>query len=352
MKKKVVFSICVVFILISCTKKEVALPKEPLSPTEQFVLQKLMTDKGLLRTDLTDQKELFLSESVGLWLAYLLEKDDQIRFDEQVQVIKTFFLTNNFMVWRIEGTKKASVTALIDDLRVIRVLLEAGEKWDNASYIQLGKEIGENLKRFGMVDGLFVDFVDVHSHDKANTLTMCYIMPAAFQQMAEHDLLSQEQMEQQITILQNTPVSKEGFFPKYYDLFSKSYVFDEELHMIEQLYTAYHLASIKKDTTPFKNWLFDLLARDDKLYGRYDAETNKPAVKYESPAVYAMAARYMLELNEQQMAQQFLDKMTALKDDPKTGYVDYYTKSTHIFDNLLPLLAEREVNNAHNDELE
>ncbi|MFJ7371384.1 hypothetical protein ACIQVU_18455 [Lysinibacillus sp. NPDC098008] len=344
--------ICALFMLISCAKKETALPKEPLSPTEQFVLHKLMTDKGLLRTDLTSQKDIYLSESAGLWLAYLLEKGDQTRFEEQVQVIKTFFLTDNFIVWRIEGTKKASVNALIDDLRIIRVLLEAGEKWDNASYIRLGKNIGENLQQFGMADQLFVDFVDVHTHDKAHTLTLCYIMPAAFYQMEKHGLLSQQQAEQQIAILQHAPFSEAGFFPKYYDLSSKSYVFDEELHMIEQLYTAYHLASINEDTTAFKDWLLHLFTQDDKLYGRYNATTNKPAVSYESPAVYAMAARYMLELNEQQMAQQFLAKMTALKSDPKTGYIHNQTQSTHVFDNLLPLLAEKEEDNAHNDELE
>jgi len=119
--------------------------------------------------------------------------------------------------------------------------------------------------------------------------------------------------------------------------------------MIDQLYTAYHLASINGDTVQFKNWLLNLLNRDGRLYGRYSAQTNQPTVSYESPAVYAMAARYMLALNDQQFAQQFIEKMTALKE-PTTGYVDKNTKSTHSFDNLLPLLAEREVENAYNNE--
>ncbi|UZM98373.1 hypothetical protein OL548_27360 [Lysinibacillus sp. MHQ-1] len=70
-----------------------------------------------------------------------------------------------------------------------------------------------------------------------------------------------------------------------------------------------------------KNWLLKLLKRDGRLYGRYSAQTNQPTVTFESPAVYAMAARYMLALNEQQLAQQFMEKMIALKD-PSSGYVD------------------------------
>ena len=72
--------VSVVFLSISCTGKEVALQKEPdVSPTEQFVIEDLMNEQGLIRTDLANQKDVFLSESVGLWLAYLLEKGDQAR---------------------------------------------------------------------------------------------------------------------------------------------------------------------------------------------------------------------------------------------------------------------------------
>lgn len=341
--------VSVVFLSISCTGKEVNGQKDPLSSTEQFVIQDLLNDKGLLCTDLTNQKDLFLSESVGLWLAYLLEKDDQARFNEQINVMKSYFLTNDFIVWRIEGTRKASVNALIDDLRIIRVLLSAGEKWHDSTYLQLGKKIGENLVQHGMNKELFVDFVDVDSHDKANTLTISYIMPSAFYEMEKNGLLSQQQVQQQLAIIQNAPQANAGFFPKYYDISAEKYVFDEELHMIDQLYTAYHLASIDGDTAAFKDWLLNLLKRDNQLYGRYNPQTNQPTVDYESPAVYAMAARYMLALDEQQIAQQFIEKMETLKD-PTTGYVDKKTRATHSFDNLLPLLAEREVENAYNND--
>ena len=73
-------------------------------------------------------------------------------------------------------------------------------------------KIGENLVRYGMNEELFVDFVDVDSHDKANTLTISYIMPSAFHEMEENGLLSQQQVQHQLAIIQNVPRANAGFF--------------------------------------------------------------------------------------------------------------------------------------------
>jgi len=311
-----------------------------------------MTKDNLLRTDLTQQKDVFLSESVGLWLTYLLKKDDQARFDEQFEVINHYFLEKKFIVWRIDGKKQATVNALIDDLRIMRALFDAGEKWNDERYISLGKTIGKNIVKYGMQKGTFVDFVDVHTHKKANTITLSYIMPSALLKMRQYDVLSKEQLEQQLSILAKAPKAQAGFFPKYYDVVTNNYEYDTELHMIDQLYTAYHSATLGLETKPFTNWMLSLYSRDQKLYGRYDATTGEPAVSFESPAVYAMATRYMLEIHNDRMAEEFFRKMESLKADANTGYVDVQTNATHIFDNLLPLLAEREVDNANSNKME
>ncbi|GLC88606.1 hypothetical protein [Lysinibacillus piscis] len=349
--KKSIFIVVMVCLLVGCSKQEALSQKKPLSSTEQFVIQELMNDQGLLATDLTEQNDLYLSESVGLWLDYLLEKDDQGRFDEQVSVLEDHFLQKNFIVWQIDGQQAATVNALIDDLRIIQALFVAGDKWNEPSYTKLATKIGKNLAKYGMKDDVFVDFVDVISHDKASVLTMCYIMPIALKNLQSHQLISKKQLNKQLTILRNAPLQK-GYFPKYYDVQSKKYVFDKELHMIDQLYTAYHMSTLDRETTVFRKWLLQHYRRDGKLYGRYDANTDQPAVDYESPAVYAMAARYMLAIGERNLAEQFLQKMETLRVNKGTGYVDKQTQATHIFDNLLPLLAEREVKNAESDELE
>jgi predicted nucleic-acid-binding protein len=343
---------CLLFVLLSCSQEEEKITKKPISSTEKFVIEELMTEDNLLRTDLTQQKDVFLSESVGLWLTYLLEKDDQARFDEQLEVINNYFLEKKFIVWRIDGKKQATVNALIDDFRIMRALFDAGEKWHDERYITLGKSIGKNIVKYGMQEDTFVDFVDVHTHNKANTITLSYIMPSALLKMRQYHVLSKAQLEHQLSILSKAPKAQAGFFPKYYDVVSKNYEYDTELHMIDQLYTAYHSATLGLETKHFTTWLLSLYSRDHKLYGRYDASTGEPAVTFESPAVYAMATRYMLEIHNDRMAEEFFRKMESLKANANTGYVDVQTNATHIFDNLLPLLAEREVDDANSNKME
>ncbi|WPK12625.1 hypothetical protein R6U77_02695 [Lysinibacillus louembei] len=346
MKGFLIFSI---LVLIGCEQEKIVEQMPPLSPTEQFVLEQLINKNGLLQTDMQQQKKVFLSESVGLWLTYLLEKEDRERFQEQVDVLKQYFITDDLIVWRMDGDKKATVNAFIDDLRIIHVLLEAGERWNTAQYISLAKELGKQLTKYGMLDGIFVDFVDIYSKDKATTIMLSYILPNALQKMVQYDVITNEQMAQQIYIVQNAQPTKEGFYPKSYDILAKEYTYDTELHMIDQLYTALNKLQLGESTDMFTQWLLKLYERDGQLYGRYEASTNLPAVPFESPAVYALATSYMLALGNKEMANQFFQRMHALRNDELLGYIDTKTKATHIFDNLLPLMTEREMEDANND---
>ncbi|RKI98176.1 glycosyl hydrolase lipoprotein, partial [Butyricicoccus sp. 1XD8-22] len=92
-----------------------AIAKEELVP-ENFVKNHLYEANGLLKTDLLKQKNVYLSESIGLWMIYLVEKHDQQEFDKQLEVLKTHFMKDSTLIpWRIVGDEQASTNALIDD---------------------------------------------------------------------------------------------------------------------------------------------------------------------------------------------------------------------------------------------
>lgn len=338
-----------IFLLTSCAVPQKIENKPPLSSTEQFVVEQLMTEEHLLQTDLQQQKDVFLSESVGLWLTYLGKKGDIGRFQEQVEVLEKYFIKNQFIIWRIDGQQASTVNAFIDDLRIIHALLEAGEQWEMPQYIRLAKKLGEPLVQQGMREGIFVDFVDIYSFEKANTITLSYIMPEALNKMVQYDILSEQQMQQQVNVLQNATPTSSGFYPKSYDVVTKKYAYDQELHMIDQLYTAFNKLQLGESTEMFTTWLLQLYERDGRIYGRYDAETNLPSVTFDSPAVYALATSYMLGLGNEEMAKRFFEQMNALKNNEETGYIDVKTSATHVFDNLMPLVTEREMDYANND---
>lgn len=53
----------------------------PLQPAEYFIYHNLMNDKGLIKTDFSDQPS-YLSESLGLWMEFLLSKNDAPHFQD------------------------------------------------------------------------------------------------------------------------------------------------------------------------------------------------------------------------------------------------------------------------------
>lgn len=343
------FSFCSmisVFVLAGCMLKDKIEVQPPLSSTEKFVIEQLMTENGLLKTDLKEQKDVYLSESVGLWLVYLYEKGDKGRFAEQVEVLENYFMQDGLITWRIDKNKASSVNALIDDYRIMYALLAAGDAWSMPTYRTLAKKIGAELVEHSMVQGILVDYMDGHTKETSSVITLSYIMPEALNLMEVHGIVTKEQKEAQFTILRHAQQAQEGYMPKTFDIAASQYLYESELHMIDQLYTALHKAQLGENTEAFTKWLLKIYKRDKKIYGRYDAASSVATVNYESPAVYALAVRYMLEIDNKKMARKLFKQMEKLQNEELEGYGNGGTLDTHIFDNLLPLTVEREMAHA------
>lgn len=350
---KKVSIVCFFFLvtfLSSCESNELNTEFTPSCSTEQFIQEKLINDQNMIQTDLQAQKDVYLSESLGLWLSYLLDIGDQSRFKEQVDVLQKNFIKNNLIVWRIDGNQPATVTALIDDLRIIQTLFIAGDEFSEEKYTKLAKKLSKQLLKHGEVKGIYVDFVDIHSYEKPSTITLSYISPKAYDLFYTHQLLTNAQVEKQLKLLKDIPISEQGYWPKSYTITDEIYHYDRELHLIDQLYIGIHLAQLDENTDDFTKWILNLYEHDQKLYGRYYANTNEPAVNFESPAVYALAVQYMLEIGEDEYASTFYTQMKELKNVEWQGYIDSNTQATHSFDNLLPLLVERKIDCASDDE--
>lgn len=311
-------------------------------PLEKFVIEKFITSTGLIRTDIKERKENYLSETIGLWLSYLYERGDAKRFAEQVAVLRHYFLLDGVISWEINSDTASTVNALIDDLRISRVLILASQRFEEPSYQLLAQKIGEALQHKQVDSDLFTDFVDVKNGVHSKTLTISYIDSRALQQLNEIGVVTTEMLTQHRKILQQ---AKEGAtYAKAYDIEAASYIFEDELHLVDQLYIALNSERWAIDTTDFAQWLQQHWQRDAKLFGRYNVSSNQPAVSYESPAVYALALLYYLEREDVAMAQTFVDKLESMQVG--SGYINLQTNDTHAFDNILPLLAMEVYNNA------
>lgn len=62
----------------------------PLQPAEHFVYQNLMNEKGWIQTNLKDHPA-YLSESLGLWMEFLLSKRTPLIFRNNISTLPNPF---------------------------------------------------------------------------------------------------------------------------------------------------------------------------------------------------------------------------------------------------------------------
>ncbi|GKV66527.1 MULTISPECIES: glycosyl hydrolase family 8 [unclassified Sporosarcina] len=349
MKKNILIAVMILVSLAICgawvlmESKESRKPKEALA-AEQFIQKYLMKEDGRMQTDLLDQKDTYLSETVGLWMDYLLEKNDYAQFHDTVDMLRNYFFTEDYLIyWELRGQKEATANAFIDDLRIMTALYRAGEQWNHRAYTQLAEKMETSFLRYQVRNGWFIDHIDLNSKHQGDTITLSYIIPDGFERMQE---LPEEWHNQTKQLLVDAPVSPHGFYPKSYQTLTGTFSFDKEINLIDQFYVGYHRAQWGGDVTPLLDFAKSAFAKDGKLYGRYGLDNGEPSVEFEAAAVYALAILMCLELEENDFARQLFLSMKDMQQLDKGlpyygGYTDVYSMDTHTFDNLLALIAER-----------
>ncbi|WP_245640045.1 glycosyl hydrolase family 8 [Paenibacillus dakarensis] len=327
--------------------------------TEQFIEQHMRNENGTLATylepasstdpDMAAGKEA-LSESLGLWMQYAVLQQDKQKFDESLTILKSYFLSpQHYIRWKLTptGQSEVSTNALGDDLRIVDALLKAFSLWNEESYMSLAKEVSSTLQSIGMQNGYLVDFHDFKQNQSAQTLSLAYVDLSAMKGMLRNHLMQEPIFERHKNLLLDMP--NDGvFYPKAYQIPSRQYVYDEQVNIIDQLIVGLHVTETGQKPAGLLAFLKREFQQHHQIMGQYTRKTRAPAVAYESPAVYGLAVMLALKCDDPQWAEQLEKRMLNLRDQNPAysgGYV--FNNNTHIFDNLLPLLAEVTLNNNH-----
>lgn len=334
-------------LLSACSEEKPKAPPQNYEsefPVEAFIRTHLLIETGLLRTNITDRQNEFLSESLGLYLLFLVERDREREFADQVVVLTEYFLDeSNLVAWRLEQKDEAILTspvnAWIDDARIIHALYLAAKSFDEPTYAELANNISESLTTIATKEGLPVDYVDLKTKESSDILTLSYLDEAALKLMpASSNLYSNSK-----NLLVEAPTDG-PFFAKAYSIQNQTYTFDDEINMIDQLYVALRYEQFNLATDRFYTFFKEAFEMGP-IYGRYNRSNGTPTVTYESQAVYALAVFYLLERGEDEFAEVVMERLRdlAVQDESSEyngGFIDVMTQHTHSFDNLLPLLAE------------
>jgi hypothetical protein len=328
---------------------------------QSFLERQMINPSGTIATHLLDAPSVdpniaagreTLSESLGLYLTYAVERRDRDLFDRYYARLTASYMTRDgFVYWKLagDGTRTVSTNALIDDWRIGVALFRAGELWGNAQYLASAKSIMTSLNTRNMKNGYYVDFYDQTYHLSSNTLTTLYVDPVALQYMSKYGLITASANRTMRSFLKNIP--NDGvFFAKTYNVVAKTYQYDANVNLLEQVYAAYHRAQDGVATPAFYAFLKNEFQSRGILPGMYDRLSRKPSVPYESNALYGLTILYALENRDAAFAKALYARMLQYQvtdaASPYYGGFVVQTPSgmdTHVFDNLFPMLAMQRI---------
>lgn len=323
------------------------------SPTEQFIIQHMVNANGTLATYLqdgiSDTPEIpagreALSESLGLWMQYAVLKGDQALFNQSFEVLNRWFITpQGYISWKLseDGDSRVNTNALIDDFRIIEALSDAADRWNEERYREVANQLSNTVTSFLLQDGIFVDYYDFTLRESSSFLSLSYLDMSAMDDMLHDQSLDPSIYQWHKTLLLNMP-NDGRFYPRGYDLASATYSYDDTVNLIDQLLVALNGMDIGSRPDPLYAFIKTEFTQRQQLLGRYNRLSGQPDANYESPAVYGLSILLALKLGDAEFATQLYDRMLELRgEDPAYpgGYV--FHSDTHLFDNVIPLIAEQ-----------
>jgi hypothetical protein len=131
-----------------------------------------------------------------------------------------------------------------------------------------------------------------------------------------------------------------GFLFDKYNVEEKRF-YDEEKNLINHLMCAIHLSERGFSNLKLLNFLEREWEKRGKIFGRYDPETGKPIVDYESAAVYGLVMRLALLEEKKKFAAEIYKKILKFRAAKKKSlwYGSLCGEGCHGFDHLQILLS-------------
>ena len=316
-----------------------------------FICRNLVSEDGGILTNIkncTGCRDT-LAESVGLMMNYCLLSDNRTQYHDQFNFLKNKLIEDNmFIKWRT-GENTASCNAAIDDLRIIRALMDGYDMWHDEDYYNLAGNLQYNMYKYQVSDRSLYEFFDWTNGRSGSTVPLCYFDLYTMDRLSEFNAGWLAVEESSLSIISDGRIGSSPFFYKYFDHDTATYGFDEEyakqkgICLTYTLYTVIHLIEVNEDTDFFTLWLKDEM-KDGRLYSWYNPGSLKPVNNIESTAVYALAAIYADKAGEKQLYKKLIEGMKKfMVTDKKSPYYGGFgmpaDKSFHSFDNLTALWA-------------
>lgn len=302
----------------------------------------MIGEKGLIFQKIEQGKvmDAYLLESMGQVLEYADYTGNKKLKDETLRLIFKYFETREgYLSWQIYEGKPQKATALIDEMRILKVLMQGERDKEAEYYIDV---IKESLHNFSLQEGRWVDFYDARCREKADQISLFYIDVETMEMLAKDDTRFYKPFKYAKTILMNSPVNEYGFFPQAYDYKRKEYVYDSSVNMVENMLTSMHYFKTGGDIKPFISFLKSELDKGH-IYNYYHYDST-PLKKEQSTAVYALACQLFMQTGDTLYVDMCYEKMLAFQikeGDLKGGFGDLFSRTVYAYDQLEALKTIR-----------
>lgn len=329
----------------------------PVSERENILLNfldnKLTLKDGGIKTNYKDEKSQgditkgysVLSESEGMMLLYYLERNDEEKFNDTLKYIKdNMILKNNLISWRVTGKNKESTSATIDDLRIVKALLLANERWGKFEYRKMAVKTFKAISKNLLDNNLLSDFND--GYNKSNITTLCYIDLPTLKYLSNIDYAWKKVYTASINVLNNGYISdKVPLYKKSYNRETKKYD-NGDVDTLLSLICILNKAEVSESTSKSVNWLTEKFKTDGAIYAKYNSNTGIKSSDVQSTSIYALLVRIGEKTGNKELYNMALKKLKDFqiinKNSPIYGaYGDPKTLQVYSFDNLNSLLAYR-----------
>lgn len=285
-----------------------------------------------------------LSESSGLWLRHLALTKQQEAYDAFYKETKQKFFENGQFSYRLnaDGTL-STVNAALDDLRIMRSLIEAYEQFHDKYYLDEVKTLLKTFKTQSIQGDVMVDFYDSHKKEASSDIALYYLSIKTMGYLYRLAGINERYLQYQYNILRDGYISDN--FPFYYAHYSykkNQYVKQDKINVIESLLSILYLAEIGQEKEESITFIRNLV-KTGTLYNTYDINGN-PIDKSQSAASYAIVAMIAREIDDKTLYHQAMMivrnfQITSESSPIYGGIGDPTTLEVYSYNNLMAQLA-------------
>lgn len=320
---------------------------------ETFINEDLMNESGGIYTNYSNNKTEgdltkghdILSESQGMILNYYLYKGDEEAYKNSFNYIKdNMMLKDGLISWRIENNIPSEVSATIDDLRIARSLIIAGEEFNDLKYRYYGLKIANGIKKKLVTDNRLIDFHD--GYGKSDVTTLCYLDLYGIKLLSLFDDSWNDIYSKSLDIIDNGFISNSlPLYKKSYDGSTESYDNEETADTLLSVLVTLNKAEVNEDVSLSVNWLKSRLKEYGYISTTYYINTLQES-KVESTSIYANLVQIAKVINDKELYEMAMSKMKNFqilnKESKVYGSFGFEeANEVYSYDNLNALLAFR-----------